>query len=138
MGLVYADFKLVNLFTKQSVEIHTLVDTGTTEACVTWEVARQLGFDPEEVSVQHVTVADGRRVAVPILAPIQIQFEDRRCCSQVLVLGDECLMGVVPLEVMDLVVDPKRLAVIPNPAHPDGPSVRAGSAWPVPPRDRGA
>jgi len=138
MGLVYADFKLVNHDTRQSVDIHALVDTGTTEAFVTWEVARQLGFEPEELSVQHVTVADGRRVAVPRLAPVEIQFQDRHYCTEVCVLEDECLVGAVPLEMMDLVVDPKRLAVIPNPAHPDGPCLRAGSAWPAPPRDRGA
>jgi len=138
MGLVYADFKLINHYTKQSVDIRALVDTGTTGAFVTWEVARQLGFDPEEVSVQHVTVADGRRVAVPMLVPVEIHFQDRHYTTEVCVLGDECLVGAVPLEMMDLVVHPGRLAVVPNPAHPAGPSLRAGSAWPAPPRDRGA
>jgi clan AA aspartic protease len=125
MGLVYADFKLVNHYTRQSVNIRALVDTGTTGAFVTWEVARQLGFDPEELSVQHVTVADGRRVVVPRLAPVEIHFQDRHYCTEVCILGDQCLMGVIPLEFMDLIVDPKRLAVIPNPAHPDGPCLRA-------------
>jgi clan AA aspartic protease len=138
MGLVYADFKLVNYYTKQSVDIRALVDTGTTGAFVTWEVARQLGFDPEEVSVQHVTVADGRRIAVPRLVPVEIHFQDRHYTTEVCVLGEECLIGAIPLEFMDLVVDPGRRAVIPNPAHPDGPCLRAGSAWPVPPRDCGA
>lgn len=138
MGLVYADFKLVNHYTKQSVDIRALVDTGTTETCVTWEVARQLGFDPEEVTVQQVTVADGRRVDVPRLAPVEIHFQGRHYCSEVCVLGDECLVGAVALEMMDLVVDPKHLAVIPNPKHPEGPSLRAGLIRPVPPRDRGA
>jgi clan AA aspartic protease len=87
MGLVYADFKLVNHYTKQSVDIRALVDTGTTGAVVTWEVAPQLGFDPEEVAVQHVTVADGRRVAVPMLAPVEIHFQDRRYITEVCVLG---------------------------------------------------
>jgi hypothetical protein len=34
-------------------------------------------------------------------------------------------MGVIPLEAMDLVVDPKQQRVTPNPAHPDGPVFRA-------------
>jgi clan AA aspartic protease len=115
MGLVRADFRLVNLFTKQSVSIRALVDTGAMGAFVTWEVARQLGFDPAEVAVQYVTVADERRVAVPCLRPVAIHFEDRDCSSDVLVLGDECLMGVIPLESMELVVDPVRQRLIPDP-----------------------
>ena len=35
------------------------------------------------------------------------------------------MVGVVPLEVMDLVVDPKNQRLITNPAHPDGPCLRA-------------
>jgi hypothetical protein len=45
--------------------------------------------------------------------------------TEAAVLGDECLMGVIPLEAMDLVVNPKLECVTPNPAHPDGPVFRA-------------
>ena len=126
MGLVYADFTLTHLFTRKSVPIRALVDTGATEVFVTPEIARQLGFDPEEFSQKPVVVADGREVFVPCLAPVEIRWaEDRWVCTEVLVMGDECLVGVIPLEAMDLVVDPKRLQVVPNPKHPNGPYQRA-------------
>ncbi len=126
MGLVYADFTLTNLFTGKSVPIRALVDTGATEAFVTPEIAKQLGFDAEEVRQKPVVLADGRRVYAPCLAPVEIRWAaDRSYCMEVMVLGDECLVGVVPLEVLDLVVDPKRLQVVPNPKHPDGPCARA-------------
>ena len=116
MGLVYADFELVNVFTKQSVSVRALVDTGATEACVTWDVARQLGFDPEEASADYVTVADGRQVPTPRLGPVSIHFGDRRCSSDILVLpGNLCLMGAIPLEHMKLIVDPIQQKVVPDP-----------------------
>ena len=36
-------------------------------------------------------------------------------------LGNEPLMGVLPLEAMDLLVDPIRQRVTVNPAHPNYP-----------------
>ena len=45
--------------------------------------------------------------------------------TEAAVLGDECLLGVIPLEAMDLVVNAKLERVTPNPAHPDGPVFRA-------------
>ena len=41
--------------------------------------------------------------------------------SLVLPRGATPLLGVVQLEMLDLVVVPKTQEVIPNPAHPDGP-----------------
>ncbi len=119
MGLVYTEFRLVNVFTKQSASIRALVDTGATDAFVTWEVARQLGFDPEEASVDYVTLADGRRVATPRLGPVSIHFDGRQCYSHLLVLpGSECLMGAIPLEQLRLIVDPLQQKVIRNPDPP--------------------
>jgi hypothetical protein len=84
-------------------------------------VARELGFDLEVVKTYSLTVADTRRIRCPSIGPIQITFGDRLYKTEAAVLGDECLMGVIPLEAMDLVVDPKRQCVTANPKHPDGP-----------------
>src|SRR5262249_16281904 len=108
-----------NMFTGKRVPIRALVDTGATEAFVTPEVAKQLGFDLEEVGREPVFLADGRRVYAPRLAPVEIRWENRKYATEVRVLGDECLMGVVPLEVLSLVVDPKRLQLVPDPKYPD-------------------
>jgi len=84
-----------------------------------------LGFDLEETSTYSLSVADARRVRAPRIQPLEIRFNDRTYVTEAAVLGDECLMGVLPLEAMDLVVDLKRQRVTPNPAHPDGPVFRA-------------
>ena len=121
MGHTYADLKITNLFDKRTVEVRALVDTGATFMCVTEQDAIQLGFDLSEVSQQVVTLADGRQHKVPKIAPIEIAFANRSYVTEALVLGNEPLMGVLPLEAMDLMVDPLRQQLIVNPAHPNYP-----------------
>ena len=121
MGLTYAALKLTNLFTNQQVPINALVDTGATFLCVTEEIALQLGFDITEVRQQTVTLADGHQRKVPKIAPIEIVFENRSYVTEAVVLGNEPLLGVIPLEAMDLVVDPRQQALIVNPQHPNYP-----------------
>jgi clan AA aspartic protease len=124
MGLVRANFVLTIYSRDKRVCIDALVDTGTTEVIVTPEVAQQLGFDLEEVSRTNVTLADGRRVSVPRLRGVEVHFGDRSFLTEAIVLGTECMTGVIPLEGMDLVVDPKREQLVTNPKHPDGPCLR--------------
>lgn len=125
MGATYAELKITNLFNKQSVKVNALVDTGATFMCVTEEEALQLGFDIEEVATHVVTLADGRQIKVPRIAPIEIEFGNRSYVTEALVLGNEPLMGVLPLEAMDLMVDPLRQQLVVNPAHPNFPVASA-------------
>jgi len=121
MGLTYATLRLTNLFSQKSIQVNALVDTGATFLCVTEEIAVQLGFDITEVSKQIVTLADGHQRKVPKIAPIEIAWENRTYVTEAVVLGDEPLLGVIPLEAMDLIVDPHRHAVLVNPRHPNYP-----------------
>ncbi len=122
MGEVYADLKLTNPFTKESASVRALVDTGASHLIVPAELARVLGFDVEELVVSNVTIADGRRIPVPRIEALRVDFEDRHCTLDVVVLGDQCLMGFIPLECMDLIVDPRKQCLIG--AHPGGPVFR--------------
>lgn len=121
MGLTYATLRLTNLFNGRQVETEALVDTGATFMCVTEEIAFQLGFDTGEVSRQVVTLADGHQRKVPKIAPIEIAFENRSYVTEALVLGNEPLLGVIPLEAMDLIIDPRRQTLAVNPRHPNYP-----------------
>ena len=125
MGLTYATLKLTNLFGHQSVEVNALVDTGATFMCVSEEIALQLGFDIAEVSRQVVTLADGHQRKVPKIAPIEIAFGNRSYVTEAVVLGNEALMGVIPMEAMDLIVDPRQQILIANPQHPNYPVASA-------------
>lgn len=125
MGATYAELKLTNLFNQQSVSAHALVDTGATFMCVPESLALQLGFDVTEVGRHVVTLADGRQIKVPRIAPVEIAFGNRSYVTEALVLGDEPLMGALPLEAMDLLVDPVRQQLVVNPAHPNFPVASA-------------
>lgn len=121
MGFSRAELKITNLFNKTSIDVSALVDTGALHMCVSDAQARQLGFDPEEFSTQLVTLADGRQVEAPKIRPVEIAFANRTYATEALVIGDEALMGVLPMEAMDLVVDPASQEIKVNPAHPNRP-----------------
>jgi clan AA aspartic protease len=123
MGETYVPLTLTNLFNKKSFPIRALVDTGATYLIVTAAVAEALGFDLDELSVSNVTVADGRRIRAPCISPLRLVFEDRACVLEAVVLGDQNLLGFIPLEMMDLMVDPVGQRLIGR--HAEGPVHRA-------------
>ena len=60
----------------------------------------------------------------PYGGPIKVSFGKRFCYVGALVLGDEVLLGAVPMEDMDLVVNPSRREVTVDPASPNIPHAR--------------
>ncbi len=64
---------------------------------------------------------------VPYVGPIKVSFGNRFCYVGALVLGDEVLLGAVPIEDMDLIVNPDRREVTVNPASPNIPHARVKS-----------
>ena len=119
MGLTYASLKLTNMFTGASVEVQALVDSGATALCIPESVARQLGFDTTEVYSTRIKIADASRINVPVVAPIRIDFANRSCTTDAYVLGDEPLIGVVPIEAMDCIIEPRNQRLVVNPENPD-------------------
>ena len=73
---------------------------------------------------KSATEADGRRVDCTVSTPVKIHWEDRDSVVRTVVLSDsqEILLGTIPLEEMDLIVDPQKLKVIG--AHGDKPIIR--------------
>ena len=128
MGHVFAEIELSN--PKQPdlvpVNVSALADTGALMLCIPGHVALQLGLETE--SVREVSVADGRDLNVPYVGPLKVAFGKRFCYVGALVIGDEVLLGAVPMEDMDLVVNPGRRQVTVNPASPDIPHARVKDA----------
>nr|WP_194374849.1 clan AA aspartic protease [Thiospirillum jenense] len=102
--------------------VKALVDTGALMLCIPEHVAVQLDLQTE--SVREVTVADGRAIKIPYVGPVKVMFEDRLCFVGALVMGDEVLLGAVPMEDMDLLLSPSRQTVVVNPASPNIPHAR--------------
>lgn len=118
MGLTYADVQIENPFTKRTMPVTALVDSGAVFFTVPEHVAVQLGFDLTEVSTREVVLANGHRELVPMIGPLRVTFADRYCDLSALVLSDEPLLGAVPMEMMDLVLHPATQTLAVNPASP--------------------
>lgn len=107
----------------RSVEVEALVDTGATMLVLPKDVAQQLGVSiGREVRVAY---ADGREEKRGIAQGIILEVQGRVAEGEALVeaTGTKVLIGQVPLEVMDLIVDPKTQTVGPRPESPDAPLI---------------
>jgi clan AA aspartic protease len=121
MGLTYANIKISNPRKPnlQPLELRCLADTGALMMSITETMSIQLQLD--ELEKRAVTIADGTIHQVPFVGPIRIDFGNRFCFTGAFILGNEALLGAVPMEEMDLVIHPARQTVEPNPAHPNVP-----------------
>ena len=122
MGMINADIELSNprLPDLSPLSVRALVDTGAMTICIPQHVAVQLGLD--EIETREVTTADEKSHVVPYVGPIQIRFGKRTCFTGALVIGESVLLGAVPMEDMDLVVEPARQTIAVNPKSPNIPS----------------
>ena len=121
MGYVRADILLSNPRDGKiaSLKVNALVDTGSLMLCVPEHIKTQLGL--QELEKREISTADGKRDVVSYCGPVQIRFESRNCFTGALVLGDEVLLGAVPLEDLDLVVLTGKRILTVNPDYPNMP-----------------
>jgi clan AA aspartic protease len=119
MGLVRAEIELRNPVNATLAPLRTpcLVDTGAVHLCIPQHVAVQLGLG--EIERREVMLADGGVRLVPYVGPIEVRFANRRCFTGAMVLGDETLLGAIPMEDMDLVVLPASRTLEVNPQSPN-------------------
>ena len=123
MGLVYVTIALRNPIEPdlKPIEVKALVDTGAVTLCIPQWIATQLKLPVK--SSRKVIIADGKSVEAPYVGPVEVRFGDRFSFTGALVVGGETvLLGAVPLEDMDLVIDPRSQNVTVNPDSPDIPS----------------
>ena len=93
-----------------------LVDTGATNLSMPKRLIEQLGLIP----FQTRTVRTASGVAeLKVYAGVRLEVQGRECFCQVLEIADGCptLIGQVPLEMLDFVVDPHGQRLIGNPEH---------------------
>ena len=121
MGYIHADIELSNprIPGLAKMKVKSMVDTGALTLCIPDHVRVQLQL--EEVEKREVTIANGQQQLVSYVGPIQVRFENRSCFVGTLILGDEVLLGAMPMEDMDLVIQPKLLKLTVNPESPNIP-----------------
>ena len=92
-----------------SVTVQAVVDTGSMTLIINEEMRERLALTV--VNRKNVRVADGRRVECMVTEPVEIYWKNRSAVERAIVVPEApaVLLGVTPLEVMDLVVDPVNL-----------------------------
>jgi clan AA aspartic protease len=93
-----------------------LVDTGATGLSLPTHIIRQLGL--EKRRSKRVTSSNGV-CEVAIYEAVRLTIEQWDCTVDVVEVPDEVpvLIGQVPLDLLDFVVDPRQRRLIANPAH---------------------
>ena len=131
MELVYADIELINgddlAFLRRGqlsedkirrLTVNVLVDSGALMLSINEAIKTQLGL--QQVDTRSAQSADGTLIDVEVVGPVEVRFANRRSSVDAMVLpGDaEPLLGALPLEDMDVLIDPQQQRLVVNPEHP--------------------
>ena len=137
MGLVYADIELVSIedlvLTRHGMLPETevrrartkaLVDTGALDLVINEEVQHQLNLPV--LHQRTVSLADETVREVDMVGPVEVRFETLATTVRALVLPDteEVLLGAIPLEGLDVIIDPLRERLLVNPPETTNAKVR--------------
>lgn len=100
----------------RAVEVEALVDTGATRLYLKPSVIKKLGLARVNAVRSRTTNGDSIRFKYE---PVELELMERRETFEVIEVPENVpnLLGQVPLEVLDLVVDTKGRRLIPNPDH---------------------
>ncbi|MDR1950166.1 MAG: retroviral-like aspartic protease family protein [Spirochaetaceae bacterium] len=119
MGLVYTEITLKNVGDVievnrgyraekevRTVTVQALVDTGSGTLVITEAVRDRLGLAIK--GMRNSTLANSARQLCQVTEPVEIHWKDRETACPALVVpgAGEVLLGAIPLEDMDLMVDP--------------------------------
>lgn len=119
MGLVNGTLLLKNPRRPElaPVEVSALADSGALHLCIPEHVRIQLELEP--IDRKEVTLAGGSKRLIPYVGPVEVRFKNRVEFSGALVLGEEVLLGAIPMEDMDLIVIPRTRSLDVNPDSPN-------------------
>jgi len=118
MGLVHAEITLKNLKDKMKAEegyikepevrqttVKAVVDTGAMTLVINEQLRQKLGLDV--VGEKPATLADNTKKTVQIAEAVEVHWKNRSMiCQPWVVSAGRILLGAIPLENMDLIVDP--------------------------------
>ena len=131
MGLVYADIELINgedlmkeknnIIGEDEVKrfpLNILVDSGAHQLVLNENIQEQLKLPV--VGKKKAQMADGRLIECDVVGPVELRFKNRETTCRAIILPGEVepLLGVIPMEDMDVLIDPLRNQLIVNPDHP--------------------
>jgi predicted aspartyl protease len=93
-----------------------LVDTGATLLSLPRKLVAKLGLEKHRTRTARTAAGI---VSFGIYEPVRLTVQDRDCIVEVAEVPDDCppLIGQIPLELLDFVVDPGGQRLIGNPDH---------------------
>ncbi|HEV8426391.1 MAG TPA: aspartyl protease family protein [Pyrinomonadaceae bacterium] len=134
MGLVYAEIEISNLedlilnrhgILPESeirlVKTKALVDCGALDLVINEEARQRLDLPSQ--GKRAVKLADETIRYFDMVGPVEVRFESRTTIVNALVIPqtDEILLGAIPMEGLDVFIDPARERLVVNPESPDIP-----------------
>lgn len=134
IGLIYAEIELISGddlalhrrgYIKEEdikrIKVSALVDSGAEMLAINEQVKDLLNLFV--LDTQRAELADGSKVELEVVGPVEIRFANRRASVDAIVLPGnvQILLGAIPMEEMDVLADAKRQQLIVNPEHPDKP-----------------
>lgn len=132
MGLTYANIELINAddmaFVRRGIigedeirqiTVKAMVDTGSIMLCINESLQQYLNLPFR--SKRRSQLANGLILDLDVVGPVIVRYLDRECSTNAILLPDdqEPLLGAIPMEEMDLYVNPSRNELLP--VHPEGP-----------------
>jgi clan AA aspartic protease len=121
MGHLYAEIEIVNagelemarrsLLDQDEVKrmhLAVLVDSGAWKLCINENIQSIMNLP--YISKIGFRLADGQPVEYDLVGPVQIRFGGRRVICEAVVLPEDTrpILGVVPMEAMNLIIHPLR------------------------------
>ena len=90
----------------RTLAVEAMPDTGAWTLIINEDVREKLGLGIE--TEVRSTLADGTTANYPLTEPVKIQWKNRCIALQAVVVADakRVLLGALPLEGLDLIVDP--------------------------------
>ena len=119
MGMVHAEITLKNARdiisfregnTKEddirNVTVTAVVNTGSMNLCITEELCTKLGL--AYWGEKFAVVANGERIRCKVTEPVEVHWKNRDTVVPAMVIpgAKHILLGAIPLEGMDLMVNP--------------------------------
>jgi predicted aspartyl protease len=102
----------------RTTEVEALVDTGATRLYLKPSVIKSLGLERVDEVVSQTTNGPAKR---GVYEPVRLEVQGRYGNFDVVDIGENVpnLLGQIPLEYLDLVVDSKNRKLVFNPEHGD-------------------
>jgi clan AA aspartic protease len=121
MGTVYAEITLKNAGDVTDVKrgyikepeirtttVRAIVDTGAGTLVITEDIRQTLGLEVR--GMRRATLANETKELCKVTEPVEIHWKNRDTACPALVMSgtNEILLGAIPLEDMDLIINPQQ------------------------------